>query len=55
MSIIQVSKKEKARKRKVSTQKQEAFSKLDLLKKQGTVEDYDMELAIYRNKKYKIE
>ena len=34
------------------TEKQEAFSKLEHLKKKGTVTDYDKELASYRESKY---
>ena len=33
-------------------QKQEAFYKLEHLKKKGTITDYDMELAVYREQKY---
>ena len=34
------------------SEKKEAFSKLEYLKKRGTVTDYDMELASYRESKY---
>lgn len=36
-------------------QKKEAFSKLEHLKKKGTVTDYDMELASYMESKYRKE
>ena len=36
-----------------SQSEKEAFSKLDYLKKKGTVTDYDMELASYREQKIK--
>lgn len=37
----------------IVNQKKEAFSKLNHLKKKGTVTDYDMELASYREQKIK--
>ena len=33
------------------SEKEEAFSKLERLKKKGTVTDYDMELASYKESK----
>lgn len=34
------------------SERKEAFSKLEQLRKKGTVTDYDMELASYREEKY---
>lgn len=36
----------------VSTERKEAFSKLELIRRKGTVTDDDVELASYREEKY---
>ena len=52
MLRTQVNVNEKTKGKRSAIQKQEAFSKLEHLKKKGTVTDYDMELASYREQKY---
>lgn len=43
---------EETKGKRTAIQKQEAFSKLEHLKKKGIVTDYDMELAVCRDEKY---
>ena len=43
------------KKKKTWCRKKEDFSKLEHLKKKGTVTDYDMELASYMESKYRKE
>lgn len=52
MFIIQIMQGVKGLYGDSQTEKKEAFSKLEHLKKKGTVTDYDMELASYRESKY---
>lgn len=52
MSRTQVNVNEKIKGKITAIQKQEAFSKLEHLKKKGIVTDYDMELVAYKDEKY---
>lgn len=52
MSRTQVNVNEERKGKRTAIQKKEAFSKLEHLKKKGTVADYDIELTAYREQKY---